>query len=576
MDNNGLYKTHNEHIVNDYVQSYQSLFNNILLSNNLIAQEENEDDVLALLLSLSRLTLYYESAVIYIYEENSYKQKTSMNASNEKINLYDLNKNIDYYEWAKEQVRVLVVPENEFYSSIIIPIVTREFYIGVLHLYLKIKCDEISKQDMDILWLITNNVALKINQIRLYKESKLTTILLETLKQINTYSSLENLLDSILLSLKKLTSFESMILIKENDDYIIKARDESILNLCITQNYLNNNTCTFIEELDLKDQLVYLSKFPNNNIKHCQTKCFDLFNHYHLLIVPLKKDKLNLGLMILFISSYDNKANNIEIRHIVELFAEQVSIAINQFQLFKKLQEQKEQAQAFNKAKSDFLANMSHEIRTPLTLVIGHAEVLQMGLYGELTEQQRKSIDEIKISGEHLLNIINDILDISKIEVNKITVNPIQTDHKKLIKEIVSLTEPLSKEKNISVKINLTDNLSDITVDKVRFKQIMFNLLSNAIKFTLENGKIIVKSEFIESEQTIIISVKDNGIGISSRDYDKVFTPFQQIQNFRTKNQPGTGLGLAITKRLVELHNGNISFESLKGKGTTFTVSLPI
>lgn len=227
-----------------------------------------------------------------------------------------------------------------------------------------------------------------------------------------------------------------------------------------------------------------------------------------------------------------------------------------------------------DRLKSEFMANMSHELRTPLNAIIGFSELLMDGIDGEINDLQRTDLTHIHGSGVHLLDIINDILDLSKIEAGKMDLVKEQVDLTGIIGGVVSVTRTLLKGKNIKMSVRVDDEIPTIVADSKRLKQIILNLLSNAAKFT-EEGEIVVKAERAGTE-SVLISVKDTGMGIKEEDIPKVFEKFRQIDMSSTRNKGGTGLGMAITTRLVEMHGGSIWLESKFGVGTTFFVKLPV
>lgn len=239
--------------------------------------------------------------------------------------------------------------------------------------------------------------------------------------------------------------------------------------------------------------------------------------------------------------------------------------------LQKELKNAKQTAELANSTKSDYLANMSHEVRTPLNAIIGFSDILLTGMYGQLNDKGHQYLKNISISGKHLLNLVNDLLDISKIEAGKIELMYEDLNSHLLIQEIVSGLKPLAVQKNVSINFEL-ENIG-IKADSKRLKQILYNLLSNAIKFTPEGGRILVKSDINDSN--LVVLVEDTGIGIAKEDHDKIFQQFKQIDSSYSRTQEGTGLGLALTKKLVELHNGSIHFESEKDRGSRFWFILP-
>jgi len=238
------------------------------------------------------------------------------------------------------------------------------------------------------------------------------------------------------------------------------------------------------------------------------------------------------------------------------------------------LRESKELAESASRAKSEFLANMSHELRTPLNAVIGFAEILYDGICGELNELQKSSVIDIQESGKHLLRMINDILDLSKIESGKMDLQPEIFSISRAMDDVYSIVRDMANKKRLNMQFIVPNDLPDIYADQVKFKQIMYNLLSNAVKFTLYGGDITVNAGFFDTEY--LISITDTGIGIEPKDHKIIFEEFKQLEYSRSRQYEGTGLGLALTKKLVELHGGRIWVESEgSGKGSKFSFTLP-
>ncbi|MBR5305183.1 MAG: HAMP domain-containing histidine kinase [Candidatus Gastranaerophilales bacterium] len=231
------------------------------------------------------------------------------------------------------------------------------------------------------------------------------------------------------------------------------------------------------------------------------------------------------------------------------------------------IKKQHKKLQELDKTKNLFLANISHELRTPLNAIIGFSQALDSQIFGELNEKQAEYIKDIQISSLHLLGMINEILDISKLEANAMKFNPAQMNPAQAINEVVNILEPLYKNKNIEVIFNSGMDFN-IKADYQKFQQILYNLLSNAIKFTGKDGKIEIIQEIQNTDY--ILKIKDDGVGIDKKHHNKIFKKFVHIDNIYSKSQTSTGLGLPITKELVRLHNGKITLESEIGKGTTF------
>ncbi len=229
-------------------------------------------------------------------------------------------------------------------------------------------------------------------------------------------------------------------------------------------------------------------------------------------------------------------------------------------------------AEENNRMKSEFLANMSHELRTPLTAIIGFSDLLSMQHFGELNTKQLEFVGHISKSGKHLLTVINDVLDLSKIEAGKMELECENFSVAELIDEVQKSLYPMAVRKGIEVSIINDSKESEVFADKLKLKQIMYNLLNNAIKFTPDNGLISVVVK--RTGNTIEVSVSDTGIGIPAHMREEIFDPFVQVDSSSKRKFGGTGLGLALTKRFVEMHNGKIWVESEEGKGSTFTFTL--
>lgn len=231
-----------------------------------------------------------------------------------------------------------------------------------------------------------------------------------------------------------------------------------------------------------------------------------------------------------------------------------------------------EKAQSADRLKSAFLASMSHELRTPLNSIIGFTGMVLQGLAGPLNEEQTKQLAMVRNSAHHLLNLINDVLDISKIEAGQLVLMSDNFNLKESIENTMKIVSPLAAKKNVRLYSETSDNISEFHGDKRRIEQIMINLLGNAIKFT-DTGDIRLRCH--SDDNAIVLSVEDTGIGIKQDNMDLIFETFRQIDTGIARVQEGSGLGLNITKKLVEKMGGSIRVKSEWGKGSTFTVILP-
>lgn len=226
-----------------------------------------------------------------------------------------------------------------------------------------------------------------------------------------------------------------------------------------------------------------------------------------------------------------------------------------------------------NKAKTDFLAHMSHELRTPLNAVIGFAQVLVDEVAGPLLPRQREFMGDILTSAEHLLNLINDILDISKVEAGKMVFHPIPFEIRGVVEEALSSTTIQAQEKRINFELQIEPPRFEVCLDPRRLKQVLLNLLSNAIKFSHPDSTVYLKVHL--TSQRVLISVTDTGIGIREADLTRLFREFEQLDAGSTWSHKGSGLGLSLTRKLVEAQGGEIEVESQLGQGSTFSISLP-
>ena len=259
---------------------------------------------------------------------------------------------------------------------------------------------------------------------------------------------------------------------------------------------------------------------------------------------------------------------------LMQTFANQAVIAIENTRLLHEVQAKSAQLEIANKHKSDFLAHMSHELRTPLNAIIGFSEVLGERYFGELTDKQDEYVKDIHASGKHLLSLINDILDLSKIEAGRMELEPSDFDLRAAIDNALTLIKERAQRHGLALHCEIDDTLGTLRADERKFKQVLVNLLSNAVKFTPDGGSIRVSAR--PAGPMLEIAVSDTGPGIAPEDQAAVFEEFKQVGPASAAKAEGTGLGMPLTKRIVELHGGSIRLESAPGQGATFTVCLPL
>jgi diguanylate cyclase (GGDEF)-like protein/PAS domain S-box-containing protein len=272
------------------------------------------------------------------------------------------------------------------------------------------------------------------------------------------------------------------------------------------------------------------------------------------------------------------KEKNRELEELTESLEEKV------LERTKELEKINRELRRANEVKAKFIANMSHELRTPLHSIIGFSEVLLDKTFGDINENQQRHVTNIFASGKHLLHLVNNILDLAKIEAGRLELSYETFPVRGVVEEVMTVIKPLAEKKQIDMKTEIDEEIADFTADKVKFKQVLYNLLSNAIKFTPEDGSVGINAERLVNkdnfewippgQEMLKISVWDNGVGIRTEDKDRIFEEFEQLDPSRSTE--GTGLGLSLTKRLVDLHGGYIDLDSTFGKGSIFNVYMPM
>jgi signal transduction histidine kinase len=290
-----------------------------------------------------------------------------------------------------------------------------------------------------------------------------------------------------------------------------------------------------------------------------------------VLAVPLLREERIMGALTVWRKEAGDFSP--EVVNLLQTFATQSALAIQNARLFREIEDKSRQIEAANRHKSEFLANVSHELRTPLNAIIGFSEVLGERMFGELNEKQAEYTEDILSSGRHLLSLINDILDLSKIEAGRMELEVTTFHLPDAIENALTLIRERASRHAIRLERVIDDRLGEFTGDERKVKQVLVNLLSNAVKFTPEGGQIKVEANLGDS--AVIVSVTDTGIGIAPEDREAIFEEFRQVGSNYAQKREGTGLGLALTRKFVELHGGKIWVESEVGKGSKFTFTLP-
>lgn len=290
-----------------------------------------------------------------------------------------------------------------------------------------------------------------------------------------------------------------------------------------------------------------------------------------VLVVPLLRPDKIVGALV--VRRRSPGEFNEQVIHLMEMFAAQSVLAIQNAKLFHEIEEKGRELEAASRHKSQFLANMSHELRTPLNSVLGFTEMLVDGIYGDLPERAKATVSRVQANGRHLLGLINDVLDLSKIEAGQLTLAVDDYSVGQIVRSAFTAVEPLARSKGLAFAATVPDHLPLGRGDERRLTQVLLNLAGNAVKFT-EKGAVDIIADAVDGHFEII--VRDTGPGIAPQDQVLIFDEFQQVDSSSTRQKGGTGLGLAISKRFVEMHGGTISVESVPGSGSTFSITIPI
>ncbi len=469
--------------------------------------------------------------------------------------------NPDFIPWRNAAI------QQGYASSIALPLLdNKRKPFGALNIY-AVESDAFDNEEVKLLSSLAANLSYGIIALRIRAENKVITEVLqkrtdelgERVKELNCLYNISHLVEnkdvSLLEILEKTVEFipfgwqysemACARIIFDNQEFRTKNFQETIWQQS-SEIIVHNKPIGLIE-------VYYLEEKPKSDEKSFskeERNLIDAIAERMGRITELKRAEAALA---------DER------EHLAQLVAERTSeLSIANAELSRAA-----------RLKDEFLANMSHELRTPLSGILGLSEALQEKVYGPLNKEQLKSLHSIEVAGHHLLSMINDILDVSKIDAGKLTLKVEPISLKSVCLSSIGLVKQIAQKKKIIISQNIDSSITIIQADNRRLKQILVNLLSNAIKFTTKGHYIGLEVIGDAVEEVIHFTVWDTGIGISESDIKKLFQPFIQVDSSLKRRYEGTGLGLALVRRLAEMHGGSISLSSEEGKGSRFTVSLP-
>ncbi|MBL6965230.1 MAG: GAF domain-containing protein [Anaerolineales bacterium] len=467
-------------------------------------------------------------------------------------------------------------------AIIVAPLLHRDQIMGTMTAINLPEEPNFTQSDVDLMMAMASQVAIAIRNVELYAQTqqqlKNISALQETTSQLNAALTLDGVINTLLSHMTATAKASSASLFMLSDNTITRSgvyprrSDDASL---IGETLLLSDYPLTQQVIESKEPLTVNTADPQ-----LQEHARDAFKASNIAVnamIPISTPEGVIGVISV---NRNSPAENFAQEEIILLhtLATQAAAAIQNARLYEEQRETAEQLRELDKLKSQFLANMSHELRTPLNSIIGFSRVIMKGIDGPVTDQQQQDLSAIYSAGQHLLNMINDILDISKIEAGKMELAFEEIDLTEIFESVLSTARGLVKDKPVKLISSTIETLPRVHADPTRIRQILLNLLSNAAKFTDEGSITLSAKQQLDSydQPEIFISVTDTGVGIPLESQADLFEPFTQVDGSATRKTGGTGLGLSITRLLVDLHGGAINVESAPGMGSTFSFSLPL
>jgi signal transduction histidine kinase len=508
-----------------------------------------------------------------------------MLAERRPIQIADVTDDIAYRQG--DPLRVRTVEFLGARSGVWLPLLKADEVVGALSIYRQ-EVRPFSDKQIELVQTFADQAVIAIENVRLFQELQMRTrelarsvhelqALGEVGRAVSSTLDLETVLSTIVSQASQLSGTDGGAIYEydeETEEFQLRATQNfgiGFVDLLRStrirkgEGAVGRMAVTFepTQIPDIEQDATYQSRLRDAALRE---------GYHALLAVPLLREHRIVGGLIV-----NRRAPGEFAPDVIELlrtFAAQSALAIQNAQLFQEIEEKSRQLEVADRHKSEFLASMSHELRTPLNAVIGFSEVLLDRMFGELNPKQDEYLQDILTSGRHLLSLINDILDLAKIEAGRMELEVTDFHLPQAIDNSITLIRERAARRAITLAVDVDPRLGEIKGDERKVKQVLLNLLSNAIKFTPEGGRVVVQAGLADGFAEI--SVTDTGVGIAPEDHEAVFEEFRQVGSDYAKKHEGTGLGLTLSRRFVELHGGRIWVKSQLGQGSTFTFTLPV
>ncbi|MBM4440805.1 MAG: GAF domain-containing protein [Candidatus Rokubacteria bacterium] len=473
--------------------------------------------------------------------------------------------------------------EIGYRAFLAVPMMREGQPIGVINITRR-EAEAFSPRQIEVMQTFADQAVIAIENVRLFTELQRRNVeVTEALEQqtatgeilgviSRSQTEIQPVLDTIAASARRVCdAFDAVVLQPQGDELVVVAHagtpsSEGFARGPIGRDWVSGRAFIEGRTIQVPDLQAAEGEFPRGAAMARQA------GHRTALATPLLRPDGALG--VLLVRRHEVRPFTDKQLALLKTFADQAVIAIENVRLFTELQQRTTQLQVANRHKDEFLANMSHELRTPLNAIIGFSEVMLERMFGDVNDKQEEYLNDILSSGRHLLSLINDILDLSKIEAGRMELDLAEFNLAVAIDNAMTLVHERAARRGLTLTQEVDPSVGDFKGDERKIKQVLLNLLSNAIKFTPEGGRVEVRASL--KGDVVEIAVKDTGVGIAPEDQETVFEEFRQVGTDLARKHEGTGLGLALSRRFVELHGGNLWLESEVGVGSTFTFALPV